>query len=181
MAVTINTCTIKATHSCILTNALDLSTPDDSLSLTFTMSLTGGSGVGKGNEIWHDQRTLATAANDDLDLAGGLTDAFGQSIVFTTVRYLAIRNTSTTDTLLVGGGSDGAGTAAWSTPFGDASDKLRIRMAATSTNTAWWQLPAPDATGYVVTAGTADILRIAHEATTSASVVYDIVIIGEVA
>ena len=59
------------------------------------------------DKIWYDRRTVNDAANDDLDLSGGVTDAFGTALSFAKVKGLLVnnRNTTAAQNLLVGGGS----------------------------------------------------------------------------
>ena len=57
--------------------------------------------------------------------------------------------------------------------FGDDTDKLIIRGAGGGV-----LLMAPDATGYVVTGATGDLLKMAHDGATVDNLVYDIILIG---
>jgi len=175
MAQTLQKCTISSQITAILTNALDLSTPDDTLSLSRKMDLTGGTGVGKGDQLWHDTRTLTTGANEALDLYGGLTNGLGQTVNFNTIRAVVIVNPSTVNTLIIGG----AAANAWGSMFADDSDKLVLRPSASTTSLSFVILAGPDATGYDVAAGTADQLKIEHGGEDSTSTAYQIVLIGE--
>jgi hypothetical protein len=175
MAQTLQTGTITTQLTAILTNALDLSTPDDTLSLSKKMTLTGGTGVGKGDQLWHDTRTLTTGATETLDLYGSLTNGLGQTVNFNTIRGMVIVNPSTTSTLEYGG----AASNAWAPMFKSATDIGVIRMSASTTSLAYVIYTAPDATGYDVTAGTADQLKITHGGEDSISTSYQIILIGE--
>ena len=53
------------------TKTLDLSSVVDSDNKQIRESLDFGTGAGKANQVWHDTRTLAASASEDLDLAGG--------------------------------------------------------------------------------------------------------------
>ncbi len=44
------------------------------------LQLTDGTTAGKADIAFLDERTVATGANDDIDLAGALSDAFGATI-----------------------------------------------------------------------------------------------------
>ena len=132
MAQTLQQGSFTTQITAILTNALDLSTPDDTLSISRKMSLTGGTGVGKGDQLWHDTRTLTTGASETLDLSGVLTNGLGATVNFNTVRGIAIINPSLTSTLEYGG----AAANTWFPMFKDASDIGVIRMSASTTSFA---------------------------------------------
>jgi hypothetical protein len=145
----------------------DLSTAKNSIKLGKIQSLVDGAGLGQANLAWSDKRTLAGAAADSLDLAGSLTDAFGQVITFTKIKAIAIvAAAANTDAIVVGGGSN-----AFSTIFGDASDELIVRPGG------MFILVAPDAAGYAVTPATGDLLAITNSAAAIAAD-YEIVLIG---
>lgn len=151
-----------------LTNALDLSTPEDALSRDYTLNLGDGNGANQANQVFHDQRTLAASASEELDLSGGLTNGLGQSVTFTKLKLLLIKAAAgNTNDVLVGGASLNGFIA----PFGDATDVIKVKPGGTLL------LVAPDANGYAVTAGTADLLKIANSGAGS-GVTYDIVAIG---
>lgn len=73
-----------------LSKALDLDTPIDPLALTLNLTLANGTGSGQVSQMFHDTRTLSASATEDLDLAGGLTNAFGVTLTFTKVKFLYI-------------------------------------------------------------------------------------------
>ena len=125
-----------------------------------------GTGANQINTFYRAARTLAPSANEDLDLSGVLTDDYGAVITFTEVKALFIQNTSAVDTLTVGA----AASNALSTLFGATTHTLKIPPAS------WILICSSDATGYGVTAGTADLLRIANGA--GGSTTYNILIAG---
>lgn len=97
MAIT--TFTSNVAHIGVQTNALDLTTPINPIEIVDSKSYTNGTGSNQANEFWSDQRTLTGGqGGETLDIAGGLTNAFGQTITFTKVKELKIFNTSTTST-----------------------------------------------------------------------------------
>ena len=57
-----------------------------------TISLTDGTGANNGDILFMDQRTVATGANDDIDLAGSLSDAFGTTVAAAELVALFIIN-----------------------------------------------------------------------------------------
>ena len=138
------------------------------LDLSVALTLTHGTAAGMANQTYHAQRTLAGSANEELDLAGVLTDVFGNTITFTKVKALFIQNTHATNVLIVGG----AASNGFATLFADATDKINIRPGG------FLLLGATDATAYAVTAGTGDKLKLENSA--AGSLVYNIVIIGVV-
>jgi hypothetical protein len=155
------------------TPAADLGTTTagvHNLPIARDVTFADGTGAGQANRLWSDQRTLAASANEDLDLAGALLDAFGTAAVFARVKGLYIAAaTGNTNNVIVGA----AATNQWAT-FLNAAGTLTLRPGA------WVQAGiglATDATGWAVTAGTGDLLRIANSAA-GTPVTYDIAIIG---
>lgn len=139
------------------------------LSKALTLSLNFGTGSGKSNQAWFDQRVLANGTSEELDLASGLTNVFGHACVFTKIHAILIINqtvASAAATLQIGG----AVANSFDGPFVDSTDKLALEAGCPF-------LVVSEA-GWTVTAGTGDLLKIenmdgVNEAT------YDIVIVGE--
>jgi hypothetical protein len=162
----------------------ELSTPMDRATHRTTHTFTDGTGSLQSNLLFHDRRRLTPASPTDLlDLAGGLTDVFGNALTFSYVKGIKIANkgvpnaspaTAWTKTT----GEDlevGAGAAFMSSIWGGASstgtEKLIVRSGGALV------LTAPH-DGYLVTATTADILRISLEGNGVNDVDYDIIIVG---
>lgn len=165
------TATLSASIVGLLTGAVDIGDVQHSVSYGPTISFGDGSGANQITRIFADTRTLAASANEDLDLAGGLTDAIGQTITLARVRGLLIRAAgANTNNVIVGG----AASNGWITAFGGATHTITLRPGGILL------LAAPDATGYAVTAGTGDLLRIANSSS-GTPVSYDIVILGATA
>lgn len=147
-------------------NAQDLGgTPTWSFSIDKGDSLSNGTGaVDTGDLFWTDTRTLA-ATTENLDLAGGLTNAFGATLTFARIKGLLIHNKSTTagHTLTVGGAASNAFVL-----FSDTTDKYPIGP------NGLFFIWEPSAAAKAVTASTGDILKIES----SHSFDYDIVILG---
>ena len=145
--------------------ALDLSTPVDAGAIALTDELLHGTAIDQADLLWHDRRTLA-ATSENLDLAGGLTDAFGQTLTFAKIKALLIKNRETIAgrTLKVGGHA----TAAFLL-FDNATDIYTI--GPDGILLVW----DPALAGKVVTATTGDLLKIDAGANT---VAYDILLIG---
>jgi hypothetical protein len=148
----------------------DLGTAVAPVSLNRTLQLASGVAAGQADKIFADQRTIAASGNDDLDLAGVLTDPLGAPLTFVKVKALIVAAASgNTNNVVVGG----AGTNGWVGPFGAATHTVTVRPGGALV----LMTGAGDANGYAVTAGTGDLLRIANSAGVT-PVTYDIVIVG---
>jgi len=163
------TSSLAVSASGTLTSALDLGTGSAPQALSRSMALTTGTTAGKADRLFADRRTLAASATEDLDLAGTLLDAFGVAITFVRIKGLIIAAAAAnTNNVVVGA----AASNPWATLL-SATGTVTLRpgaFLAVGTGTA-------DATGYAVTATTADLLKIANSGA-GTSVTYDIHIIG---
>src|ERR1700752_1279019 len=138
------------------------------LLLTTSLGMSTGTGAGQADKIFADTRTIAASSNDDLDLNGVLVDALGATINFLRVKALIVRASATNaNTLIMGGGASNPVT----TILGGTTPTLTIRPGGVLA------LIATEATAYVITPATADILRFTNGGAGS-SVTYDVVIIG---
>ena len=140
--------------------------------ITFTLAsglvFTNGTGALQVNCGWTASGTIAAAGTVDYDLAGGITDAFGDAITFTSIKLMCIENLSTTATMLVGDAA--APFASWIT---DPTDTVVI-----APSTCLF-LVNPTAVGYAVTATTGDTLRLAYPAAgPPATLAYNIILWG---
>jgi len=155
--------TIQATS----VKTADLSSPTDSLAYTKRIDLATGTGANQADLLFHDQRTLAASATEDLDLAGTLTDQFGATITMARIKGIvitaAVANTNNVN--VTRPASNGVPI------FLAAGDGVPVMPGG---KFEWW---SPNATGVAVTAGTADLITITNSAG-STSVTYDVVIVG---
>ena len=151
-----------------LTTNLDLEAVRSDISRRMLLALTDGGGANQATNLFSDTRTLAASANESLDLAGALTNAFGQVINFTKVKALMVFAAATNVNDVVVGGAAANGFIA---PFGAATHTVRVKPGGALIITA------PDANGLTVTAATADLLQIANGGAGS-TVTYDVIIIG---
>lgn len=146
----------------------DLGTIDTKAAAGKTLTLSDGTAADQASKLFADTRTIAASGTDALDLAGVLTDPLGTSLTFTKIKAIVIiAHPGNTNNVVVGG----AASFAFSTPFGDATDKINIRPGGA------FALFAPDLAGYAVTASTGDILQIANSSS-GTEVTYDIVLVG---
>lgn len=163
---------LKASLHWLYQEGLDLSTVSDSARFEFAKTLVDGTAADQADRLWHDQRTLAGGASENLDLTALTSSLFGNSLTFSFVRVKAVLivNLATTanEDLAVGGAGSGAN--AWSAPFkGNADAKVAV--------------PADSAlflvnkkSGWIVVNGSTDVLKIANDG--SGSVSYRIAIVG---
>ena len=148
------------------TSALDLTTVSDPLGIDRFIKLANGTGADQADLIFHDQRTLAASATEDLDLAGGLTDAYGTTLTFARLKgiYVFAASANTNDVLV---GNGGGPVALWIS----GTDTIAVRPGGMLI------LVSPGATAYPVTATSADDIGFANSSG-STSVTYDVIFVG---
>lgn len=130
-------------------------------------TVAAGTGLDQMDLIWSDQRTLAGTTSENLDLAGGLTDSFGTTLTFARVKLIYVFSALANGGLIQVGGAASNAFINW---VANATDIINVR------NGGWHMTVAPDATGFAVTGGTGDILKINN--TDASSATYNIVIGG---
>ena len=140
--------------------------------ISHVLALADGTGANQADLAFLDQRAVTTGADDDIDLAGVLTDAFGVVITFAELVAIIVINApisgaaNTTD-LTIGIGSN---------PFLGFLGGTTPTLGPIKPGGAF-MLFAGDAAGIgTVTASTADILRIGNSAGATAN--YQIAILG---
>lgn len=154
---------ISMAHTCTQD---DGSIASDPISKTISTAIANGTGDGQATQIFHERRTLTTGANYEYDLAGALVDELGQTLTFATIKAIIIHSTLAANKVL----TVGAGTHPLAEWVGDAaSDVVNIHAGGL------FCLIAPN-TGYTVTAGSADDLKVTNAS--GGSTIYDIIIIG---
>jgi hypothetical protein len=156
--------------SAIQTTALDLGTAQAQLSKSYTVDLINGTAAGQVDRIFHDTRTLAASATEDLDLAGVLVDALGGTLTFARVKGFVVSAAAANTNNVIVGGASATQFASW---VGAGTHTVTVRPGATLALMAG----AADAIGYVTAAGSTDLLKIANSAA-GTSVTYDIVVLG---
>lgn len=80
----------------LFTNALDLTTPSESIVISQSQTLTNGTGSNQIGEIWHDTLTLVANTPQHKDLYGTLVNGFNESVEFATIKILYVLNKETT-------------------------------------------------------------------------------------
>lgn len=152
-----------------LTKSLDLADGSVPLAKVYQAILSSGTAAGMADLVFHDTRTLTASANEDLDLAGVLTDAFGATLTFVKVKGLFVAAAAAnTNNVVVGN----AATNAWATLL-NSTGTIQVRPGAFVGAFAG----QADAAGYAVTAGTGDLLRVTNGGA-GTSVTYDIIVLG---
>jgi hypothetical protein len=146
----------------------DLSTPVETFQDVFESTVASGTGLDQLDMIWHDQRTLAASTAENLDLAGSLVDVFGNTMTFARVKLIVIVAAVENGGLIQVGGAAANGL---DNLFASLTDIIQVRAGGA------FMVMAPDATGYVVTGGTADILKI-NNTDAGDPATYDIYIAG---
>lgn len=157
---------LAAAHS--PNTAFDLVAANGQHNFNSSMILGSGVGAGQADRVFSDRRTIAPSGTDDLDLAGALVDIFGATITFARIKVIAVAALAANANNVVIGA---AAAAQFFGPYGANTHTENVRPGGLSLKVA------PDATAWVVTATTADLLRIANSAG-GTSVTYDIVLIG---
>lgn len=155
-----------------LTGTQDLGSSKATMVKSYALNLADGTLAGQANRVWGDTRTLGPSASEDLDLAGALLDALGGPFVLTRVRALIVAaapGPAQVNDVLVGG----AAATQFLSWVGAATHQVRLRPGC-----AFALLDGQlDLTGYVVSGGTADLLRVTNGGA-GTSVTYDIIVIG---
>lgn len=171
MAIT--SATLMAFMRATETGANDYGGPVFSPAVEATLNITNGTSASQADQLWVDERTVASATNDDLDLAGVLSSAFGTTLTMVKMVGLIVINrskmgtTANTTNLTIGGATNPfVGFLGGTTPtIGPIRPGGFVFLGCT------------DAGGIgTVTASTADILRIANSS--GAAATYQIGIIA---
>jgi hypothetical protein len=158
--------TIKASIRGSQDVALDLGTAILPIDVSQAFSLADGTGADQANKYFSDRRSLVgPGSTEDLDLAGGLTDAFGSVITMTKIKAIFFRNNAASNTFTISRPA-----ANGLALFAAASDAITIRPGGIF---LW---ACSESTAIAVTAGTGDLLTITKSG--SGTDTYDIVLVG---
>lgn len=144
----------------------DLGAKTSNVDKSKLLQLLDGTGLGQAAKIWWDTVTQAQSVNNDLDLSGALQGAFG-AVVFTAIKgILVFADAANPGNLVIGNVANGI-----VAPFGLATHSMAVAPGG------WFGNFNPQAAGFGITAGTADLLRIASAATVG-TYGYDVIVIG---
>lgn len=143
------------------TNANDLNDATFAPLLKRIIDFASGTGAAQADLLWVDERTVSSASNDDLDLAGVLTTAFGASLAAAEIVGLIIDSDADNTTVLTVGVN---GTNPWVTMFAASGDGIKVFPGGIFLN---FGVDA-SAMGAVV-GGASDLLRIANASGASAT------------
>lgn len=167
MPTTLQT-SIALSLNAMFTNLLDVGNAAYPLNYSPSFQLGEGSGLNQANKIFSDARTIAPSGTDDLDLSGVLLDAFGNLILLTKLKALILfADAANTNEVVIGG----AAANQVASIFGAVTQTIKVRPGGAIA------LVGPDVAGYAITAGTADLLRIANGGA-GTSVNYTIILAG---
>jgi len=156
------TLTAKVTGS-----ATGAATPVAGVSISHALQLEAGTAaLGKADLLYTATRTLAASATENLDLTGVLVGPVGTAFNAAEVVAIVVEAAAAnTNTVVIGG----AASNAFLGPFALATDTLKVKPGQ------WLFLT--DTTGWPVTAGTGDLLKVTNGAAGTA-VTYTITVIA---
>ena len=160
MALSLSIPSILARVQWVFTNTGTSGDTSTASSFSYTKSLTSGTSASQADRFYAISSTLAGGATSNVDLAGSLVDVFGNTITFARIKVIYVELTAdTTSTGLSVGGHATAALANWITSTDSlANDAPAVKIR----NGGCFLLACTDATGYAVTATTADILKLTN-------------------
>ena len=126
----------------------------------------GTAATDEANVLFADTRTLTASSTEDLDLTGTLTNPLGATVTQAEIVAIFVKaRASNTNSVILGNATANG----FLGPLGGATHTLTLKPGEF--------VLLSSQTGWAVTAGTGDLLKVANSAG-STSVVYDIVVIG---
>lgn len=156
--------TVRASITAVSKKTLDGRDVVDHIPNSPDIALAAGTGYGKADIAFSDQRTLATNTSETLDLTGTLVDGFGATIAAVKVKAIEIESVeANTTNLTIGGGSN-----PFLFGFADVTDLFVLKPGDKAVFVS--------RTGWPVTAATGDLLKVLNAA--GASAIYNIKIIA---
>lgn len=146
-------------------------------------SFTTGAAVAQGaDQVYCALRTIAASSSENVDLSGTLTNLVNEAsaafarIKCVMVKLLSKKDDSTNGTACSSITVGGAASNAWTGFFADSSDKITIPGGSTTVKGGCFAICREDATGWTVTAGTGDILKVANDDATYTAAYYLVVV-----
>jgi hypothetical protein len=147
------------------TDATGPATVSETFSRLLEWDHTSGTTSNQMDQLFRERVTLTNSAERVIDIAGGVTNAFGSVITFAEVRFFAVISPSSNLNAITVGAAD---TNAFSTWCGDTNHTATIRPGGIML------LVAPDATAYAVS--TNGNIKVLNAGTNS--VTYDLYVGG---
>lgn len=160
---------VNVVFTATLTKTPGVTAPAAPVNVNRLLQLIDGTTAGKADRLYAGRVTVGASSSTDLDLAGVLTDDFAQTITFARVKGLYVAAAAANANNVVLGAAAGN---VW-TGLLNSTGTLTLRPGCFNLTMAG----AADATGYAVTGGASDLLRVANSGAGS-SVTADVVIIG---
>ena len=157
----------------VLTGVADFGSPTSQPDLTLAFSTADGTAAGQADIIWMEERTVASGANDDIDLAP-ITNALGASQTPVEIVGIILINAPKSGVANTTNLTLGVGTNPVTTAFLGGTSPTVGPIRPGGIFMIW---NSDNAAGFgAVAAGTADILRIANAA--GAAATYQIAFVG---
>ncbi len=160
---------VKTSLEWLFQDVDELTTISDTSKLAFKHSFADGTAADQADILWYDERTVAIAANDDLDLTALTRTVFGSvlTVNFAKIKSLLIVNTQAAagEDLTIGA----AASNAWTGLFGGSAHTLDVPADSSA-------LLINRNTGWSVVDSSSDVLRIANSGT--ADITYRIALVG---
>lgn len=148
-----------------LLNGVGLANVAGHIEKSFLKTIASGVGADQADKVFSES-AKSIAGNYDVDLSGVLLDQFGAAILFARIKLIAIFvDAASVSNVIIGN----AAANQFVGPFGAAAHTVSVRPGGAQV------FCATDATGWPVTAGTGDILRLAPS---GASALFDWVVMG---
>src|SRR5262245_51705122 len=148
------------------------------LRVALSFGLADGTAAGMADKVYVARRVLDAAATENLDLAGTLIDPLGQTVTFVRIKAMVfvVQPVTAAVGLEVGGAATNvfANWIASAGVIGTDQPRVKIRNGPAG---GWFGITAGDATGWPVTAGTGDSLKVTNLDATLA-ITYDVAIAG---
>lgn len=170
MSIALSNIKTPVSAACTVTSALGVGSQTDVVSASQSTAWTNGTGSGAVQLVYHATGTIGTSSNLDLDLYGTLLDKLGNTLNFSKVKAILIRNKGTTGgpDLHVTNGTNGFDT--WLMATGDG---VKVRCGGCM----YLEAPLDETDAYGVTDATGDELRLTNPSGAT-TIDYEIVILG---
>lgn len=177
MTTTVNSSRLRIFNSWDVSKTGGVGPVRDKQEITYENTMTDGDGDNQAEETFHIRATLPTKEEHSYDLAGGVENGFGDILTFAEIKELQVINNSTTDgdDLNVGGNGSPTSGALLTAIFRGGND-AGITVPASGA----FVIASP-LSGFAVTGGSADILRIYNSGTGPSGISYDLIVKGVLA